>query len=239
MIDLLSPFNPVTLRGVAGTNGRPPAADEIDGLPVADGDAIATAGGFIDGALARNRQLLAVQENGLGRNGRDSSNPQQLSEEEQRVVDRLKKRDAEVRNHESAHASAGGPFTSAASFEYQRGPDGTLYAIGGEVKIDVSGAGTPEATIRKAETIKRAALAPAEPSSQDRAVAAAADQLKVEAEAELRDKKVEEERQASQRRDEKAASLAGTVSATNAYERAADLLPSTDRPSTSGFDASF
>ena len=73
------------------------------------------------------------------------------------------------------------------------GPDGKQYAVAGHVSIDTgSVSGNPEATIRKMATVKRAALAPMEPSSTDRAVAAAAEQAKAEAELELRQRKAEE-----------------------------------------------
>jgi hypothetical protein len=48
------------------------------------------------------------------------------------------------------------------------GPDGKQYAVGGEVPIDLSPvSGNPQATVQKAETIQRAALAPADPSGPD------------------------------------------------------------------------
>lgn len=75
-----------------------------------------------------------------------------------------------------AHMMVGGNLVrKGASYQYQTGPDGQRYAVGGEVSID-SGAvsGDPSATIRKMEQVKRAAMAPANPSSQDRAVASAA-----------------------------------------------------------------
>ena len=109
-----------------------------------------------------------------------AQSPEQLKELEQ-----LKAREREVRAHEMAHlAAAGGLATSGATFTYQRGPDGASYAIGGEVKIDTSGGSNPEETIRKAQIIRAAALAPAEPSGQDRAVAAKAAQMEAEARAE-------------------------------------------------------
>ncbi len=87
----------------------------------------------------------------------------------------LKRRDVEVRNHEQAHLSAAGKFAKGgASFVYQKGPDGGSYAIGGEVSIDVSAESSPEATITKMQTIKRAALAPLNPSAADRGIAAQA-----------------------------------------------------------------
>ncbi len=75
--------------------------------------------------------------------------------------------------------------TSGASFTYQRGPDGINYAIGGEVGIDVSAGRTPAETLAKAAIIQAAALAPAEPSGPDRAVAAKAQQMAAQARAEL------------------------------------------------------
>jgi hypothetical protein len=56
-----------------------------------------------------------------------------------------------------------------------------MYAVGGEVQIDTSPAGSPEATIRKMQQIRRAALAPSQPSGTDRAVAAQASQIETQA----------------------------------------------------------
>jgi len=53
--------------------------------------------------------------------------------------------------------------------------------VGGEVQIDTSPAGSPEATIRKMQQIRRAALAPSQPSGTDRAVAAQASQVETQA----------------------------------------------------------
>jgi hypothetical protein len=61
-----------------------------------------------------------------------------------------------------------------------------MYAVGGEVPIDVSPVpANPQATLQKAEAIQRAALAPAEPSGQDRQVAARAAALALTARQEL------------------------------------------------------
>ena len=104
----------------------------------------------------------------------------------QQEVRELSNRDRQVRAHEAAHLSAGGSVVrDGARFERVRGPDGRLYAVGGEVSIDASAANTPEATLAKAEIIRRAALAPADPSAQDRAVAAQAVKMATEARAEI------------------------------------------------------
>jgi hypothetical protein len=124
--------------------------------------------------------LQGVAESEEGQDAPDG----ELTEEEKEVVEKLKARDQEVRAHESAHAAAGGQYAGAPTFSYQQGPDGRRYAIGGEVSIDLSPGGTPEETARKADQIRAAALAPADPSGQDRAVAAAAAQMKAQALAE-------------------------------------------------------
>jgi hypothetical protein len=108
--------------------------------------------------------------------------PEQLA-----VLTQLRVIDRHVRAHEQAHLAAAGPYaTGGPSYTYAVGPDGNLYAVGGEVTLDVSpDPSGPEATIRKARIIEAAANAPADPSSQDRAVAAAAAQMEAAAEREL------------------------------------------------------
>ncbi|MCK6488189.1 MAG: hypothetical protein L6R48_07650 [Planctomycetes bacterium] len=89
-------------------------------------------------------------------------------------MQRLQARDAEVKAHEAAHQAAGGGMVGAASFTYQKGPDGRSYAIGGEVSINAGSERTPAATISKMQQVIAAATAPAQPSGQDLAVAAQA-----------------------------------------------------------------
>ena len=116
----------------------------------------------------------------------ESKDSVQLSDKAKALVRSLQARDQQVRAHEQAHlAASGGLATSGASYTYQKGPDGVNYAIGGEVSIDVSAGRTPEDTIARAITIRAAALAPADPSAQDRAIAAAASQLEQQARGEL------------------------------------------------------
>ncbi|WP_300529627.1 putative metalloprotease CJM1_0395 family protein [Maricaulis sp.] len=116
-----------------------------------------------------------------------------LSDAEQKQVNKLAARDREVRAHEQAHKAVGGQYTGAISYDYQRGPDGKQYAVGGEVPIDASEIpGDPAATIEKMRIVKAAALAPAEPSGQDRKVAAMADAKSAKARAELNAQKAEE-----------------------------------------------
>lgn len=100
--------------------------------------------------------------------------PQQQRSEQLEIA-KLVSRDQEVRTHEQAHAAVGGRYAGAPSYTYERGPDGKRYAIGGEVGIDTGAVpNNPEATLSKMELVIRTALAPAEPSAQDRQVAAQA-----------------------------------------------------------------
>jgi len=121
-----------------------------------------------------------------------STSGEELSTEDQKEVEKLKQRDSEVRTHEQAHVAAGGQYVRGGiTYEYQKGPDGQNYAVGGHVNIDVSDAETPERTIVKMQQVKRAALAPAEPSGADRSVAAAAAQKEQRARSEILKKRQE------------------------------------------------
>lgn len=119
----------------------------------------------------------------------------EVSADEAAKIEKLRKRDAEVRRHEMAHASAGGAHAGAPNYDLERGPDGSMYAVGGHVRIDVSPvAGDPAATLRKMQQVRRAALAPAEPSPQDRRVAARASAEEAKARTALREEQAQEAR---------------------------------------------
>jgi len=124
------------------------------------------------------------------RSGRQES---EFNAEEKRKLEELRARDREVRTHEAAHkAAAGNLARGGAQFEFETGPDGRRYAVGGEVSIDTSKvSGDPQATISRAQTIRRAANAPAQPSGQDRAVAAQATRMEAEARQELTEQKLD------------------------------------------------
>lgn len=126
--------------------------------------------------------------------GQTTHNPRaqaaKLAEQRQALLDqqtirKLAAIDREVRAHEQAHMAVGGQYAGSATYTYERGPNGVNYAIGGEVPIDTSAEATPAATLRKAQIIQRAALAPAEPSPADRRVAAEAAQMAAQALQEL------------------------------------------------------
>ncbi len=111
----------------------------------------------------------------------------ELSDAELRKIEELKRIDREVRQHENAHQSAGCHLVrGGSSFQFTTGPDGKQYAVGGEVSIDTAPVpDDPEATAQKAQQIRRAALAPANPSGQDRQVASSATQMEAQARVEI------------------------------------------------------
>ncbi len=109
--------------------------------------------------------------------------------QDDRRIRELKAAQSRVIAHEMAHKAAGGPYAGAVSYSYTMGPDGRMYISGGEVAIDVSEGRTPEETIAKARIVERAALAPMDPSPQDRQGAARAAMMEMEAAREIRQEK--------------------------------------------------
>ena len=147
------------------------------GQPAPSGQAVQQQDPSANGENPNGRDPAATEDGQEEKGSRENTqtvNGRELTQEEMRVLNQLKQRDAEVKRHEMAHVAAGGQYiTSGAKFSYQRGPDGRNYASGGEVGIDTSPVpGDPQATIQKMRQVKRAALAPANPSAQDLKVAA-------------------------------------------------------------------
>ncbi len=134
------------------------------------------------------------------------SNGEELSDQEQAELDKLKKRDQEVKTHEKAHQTAGGQYASAPVYEYKKGPDGNDYAVGGHVNIDTSEESDPDKTIEKMRIVIKAAKAPAQPSGQDMKVAAEAQQTLNEAQMEKAKKQQEEMKNKETSKDEEESS---------------------------------
>lgn len=116
----------------------------------------------------------------------ERSGDHEPTDEQRREIEELRSRDREVKAHEQAHKAAGGPHAGPPSYEYTVGPDNARYAVGGEVSIDTTPvAGDPAATVRKMQTVRKAALAPQSPSSQDQRVAQKASAAEAQARQEL------------------------------------------------------
>ncbi len=211
---VLPAFSGATRQTTSETAGTPAGAAPPAPAPPEP------ASGFRSRALASGGNLLAAQQQEMpaGSNAAAKA-PADLSEEEKAQVAKLKAIDAKVRAHERAHAAVGGQYAGAPSYGYTRGPDGQMYATSGEVSIDISAENDPEATLQKAAQVTAAALAPADPSGQDRAVAAAAQALRLEALAQIR-----ADKQAEQESDQNSGKSAFS-SANQAYGAAQALRP--------------
>ena len=135
----------------------------------------------------------------------------ELSLEEQRIVTELQAADTNVRAHEAAHMAAGGGLTSPASYTYERGPDNKMYAVAGEVGISTGEGNTPQESLNKAQTIRRAALAPADPSPQDLKVAAQAASMEMSARAEILQEKMAQNSQNSNNSNETSGDAVNSV----------------------------
>ena len=162
-------------------------------------------------------------------NGASAAQDQNQVRAEQAVIQQLKLRDQEVRAHEQAHASVGGVHAGSASFTYTRGPNGALYATGGEVGISTSPvAGDPQATLQKARQIQAAALAPLNLSFQDRAVAARAGQMALDALANMAAERIQSSKEAASEYIEER----GTAGAARAVDIPAAAGPPKDNENT-------
>lgn len=108
------------------------------------------------------------------------------------IIQQLKRIEQKIIAHELAHKSVAGELAGSVHYKYKIGPDGRKYIVGGEVPIQIKEGKTPEETIKIAQRIKAAALAPADPSPQDLRVAARATIMEMQARIELYKKQFEE-----------------------------------------------
>ena len=116
----------------------------------------------------------------------------------------IQKKNLHSRRHENAHkAAAAGLTTSAPNYEYETGPDGKKYAVAGDVNVSYKHSDDPEVNLRNAQQLKASALAPADPSSQDRKVAAQADREIAQARQDI----LEEQRQMSEEEEESSSNI--------------------------------
>jgi hypothetical protein len=126
-----------------------------------------------DGELEPEPSTGAEENAGAAASG-EAESPDGLTAEERAVVAELQQIDRQVRAHEQAHLAAAGGLARGVSFSFTTGPDGQQYA-----------------TIQKAQQIRAAASAPANPSGQDRAVAAQASAMEQAARQELAEQQQE------------------------------------------------
>ncbi len=91
---------------------------------------------------------------------------------ERYLINQLRARDRKVRAHELLHYRTGRPYTRAPEYWFVTGPRGRRFAITGVTLFDTTlDTSDPEQAIRKLQALKRAALAPRDPSRIDLRVA--------------------------------------------------------------------
>jgi hypothetical protein len=207
-------LKPIAQIAGVGSSGQSSGSNPSTGNPPSNSDSQANPSGpspslgpsnraAVIGGQAKPSTGNGSEQSGGGRSTADAaesgsgnqtpSGPGELTAKERRKVQKLRRIDAKVRAHEQAHLAAAGQYAQGgASFEYVTGPDGKQYAVGGEVSMDTSSAGSPKETIQKMRQVKRAATAPANPSSQDQQVAAQAAQKLAEARRKLNQQQFQE-----------------------------------------------
>jgi hypothetical protein len=117
---------------------------------------------------------------------------EEISDDEKKEVESLKKRDREVRIHEQAHIAASGNIpVSGPVYTFKKGPDGNMYVVDGHVNFTLPKGNTPDEKLQIAQQLRRLALAPANPSSKDRQVAAKASEKINSANKEKREENLE------------------------------------------------
>jgi hypothetical protein len=132
--------------GVSSPNGQPPP-------------------GSTEAANFQHDQALAAHtgSEGCGCPACTSANP----------TAQLEARDKEVKEHEQQHLAEDGPDAQGGpSFDTVSASNGKQYAVGGKVHVNTSEfPGDPQKTIERMQRIKRASMAPKDPSAQDYATA--------------------------------------------------------------------
>ncbi len=113
-----------------------------------------------------NHTKKEIQSNFYKEDIVDISNEKYDENDYQRVLEKFKNSDSRVRTHEQAHA-ASGATTSPINYKYQVGPDGKMYAVGGEVRLDTSIPKDPKEASFKLSQIQRASSAPSDMSGAD------------------------------------------------------------------------
>ena len=120
---------------------------------------------------AENTQNIIKAEKERREEAKKEDKAEEQKDEQKQELENIQR---EVVAHEAAHQAAAGNLGGGVSYTYTEGPDGKSYITGGEVPIKLKEGRTPEETLRNMQQVQRAANAPADPSGQDRQVAAKA-----------------------------------------------------------------
>ena len=96
----------------------------------------------------------------------------------ERVLEKFKSGDANIKAHEQSHASQVGT-TAPIQYNYQMGPDGKMYAVGGSVRLDTSMPQDPKQAQLKLDQLKKSASSSSDMSSADSSIAISANLMKM------------------------------------------------------------
>lgn len=149
-------------------------------------------------AINQNNLSQQVEPNQQNKNMEDvkkEESKNQLDPELHQQIQQYVSAENKVKAHEQAHKAVGGQYAGGISYDYKQGPDGKQYVVGGEVPIQAPEGKDPEDSIRIMEQVRRAALAPTDPSPQDLKVAASATKKIMESTNQLRLKGSEKEQE--------------------------------------------
>ncbi len=157
--------------------------------------------------------------------GKKSVKNKEMSREEQQKTRELQQTDRKVRAHEQAHVSASGRIAvSAPSYDYETGPDGRRYAVGGSVNYNVPTTECPKDEQLLARQLRRMALAPMDPSPKDRAVAAKASAKEARASREIREEQTEEQASESENPEKRETPATGQTNPNETEDRVAAMI---------------
>ena len=103
----------------------------------------------------------------------------------EQVLQKLKAKDQQIKSHEQTHSALSGANSSNPHYNYQVGPDGKMYAVGGSVtmdtsiKIDPNNQNSTSNALLKLDQLQKATSSVDEPSSADMSIATKANFMKI------------------------------------------------------------
>ena len=121
----------------------------------------------------------------MRRAARAAGETRALTASDEAVIRDLKKLERDLMGREMEQARVGGGVTGRARHTVETGPDGARYVTDGDASPSIIRGGSPEQELARARAVRRAAMAPASPSSKDLAVANEAARLARAAELEI------------------------------------------------------
>lgn len=110
----------------------------------------------------------AATQKGAGAANDAAKTPAEMTDAERAELSRLQARDSAVKQEEKGHAAAAGQYASAPQYQYEIGPDGNAYAVGGHVDVSIASQGGSD-TRSALAALQNAALSPNAPSGADMA----------------------------------------------------------------------